>query len=29
VRAGSCQGEKGVIEVFEEIRDGQMGLTET
>jgi hypothetical protein len=29
VRAGSCQGEKGVVEVSEEIRDGKMGLTET
>jgi hypothetical protein len=29
VRAGSCQGEEGVVEVSEEIRDGKMGLTET
>jgi hypothetical protein len=29
VRAGSCQGEKGVVEVSKEIRDGKMGLTET
>jgi hypothetical protein len=29
VKVGSCQGEKGVVEVFEEIRDGKMGLTET
>jgi hypothetical protein len=29
VRAGLCQGEKGVVEVSKEIRDGKMGLTET
>jgi hypothetical protein len=28
VRAGSCQGEKGIVQVYEEIRDGKMGLTE-
>ena len=29
VKAGSCQREKCMVEVSEEIRDGKMGLTET
>ena len=28
VKVGSCQGEKGVVEVSEQVPDGKMGLTE-